>query len=351
MFRLLPGILLMVAIDDLSKLWAERALALYQPVPILGDLFRLTLGYNSGVAFGIFANSAGWPVLLSGIIILALLVGIVGVLVVGKLSRAAPWPLQLILGGAIANFADRLLDGRVTDFLDVGLGASRWPAFNLADSFIVLGVAALMLGLLAGELVLGALGWRWASRRYRLPCPSQLAWLVDDRLLGPLNLTRTELDRLGLRPGMRVLEVGPGPGRLLVPAARRVLPSGEVVGLELQPEMARRLGARAAREGLSNLTVVLGDAAERHFEPESFDLVYWSRYWGRSRTGSRLSYVPTRCSGRVESSPSRRPSPIPTTRPATRCCGWPGPLASSSRTCAGAGITTRRTSAKREVGK
>lgn len=131
---------------------------------------------------------------------------------------------------------------------------------------------SLDLALLA--TVLSALGWRWASRRFRLPCPSLLAWLVDDRLLGPLGLTRTELDRLGLRPGMRVLEIGPGPGRLLIPAARRVLPGGEVVGLELQPEMARRLEARAAEAGVSNLTVVLGDATEGHFPPESFDLVY-----------------------------------------------------------------------------
>jgi ubiquinone/menaquinone biosynthesis C-methylase UbiE len=89
-----------------------------------------------------------------------------------------------------------------------------------------------------------------------------------------LNLTRTELDRLKLKPGMRVLEVGPGPGRLLVPAARRVLPGGEVVGVELQPEMARRLRARAVTEAVSNLTVVVGDATERYCEPERFDLVY-----------------------------------------------------------------------------
>ena len=151
LYRLPLSLLLIVALDGLSKLWIERALASYQPVPIVGDLFRLTLGHNSGVAFGMFANSAWWPVLLSGIIILALLVWIVGAPVVGKLSRAALWPLQLILGGAVANFADRLPDGRVTDFLDAGLGTSRWPAFNLADSFIVLGVATLTLGLLLGR--------------------------------------------------------------------------------------------------------------------------------------------------------------------------------------------------------
>ena len=151
LYRSLLGLLLIVALDGLSKLWVERALALYQPVPIVGDLFRLTLGYNSGVAFGIFANSAGWPVLLSGIIILALLVWTAGALVASRFPPAVPWSLQLVLGGAIANFADRLPDGRVTDFLDVGLGASRWPAFNLADSFIVLGVTALTLVLVRGS--------------------------------------------------------------------------------------------------------------------------------------------------------------------------------------------------------
>jgi signal peptidase II len=59
-------------------------------------------------------------------------------------SQITAWPIGLFLGGAVANFVDRLPDGRVTDFLDVGIGAYRWPTFNLADSFIVLGVAIFM---------------------------------------------------------------------------------------------------------------------------------------------------------------------------------------------------------------
>ena len=67
----------------------------------------------------------------------------------GQLPRRAVWPLGLILGGAIGNFVDRLPDGLVTDFLDFGVGTLRWPTFNLADTFLILGVAlvALFIGI------------------------------------------------------------------------------------------------------------------------------------------------------------------------------------------------------------
>jgi signal peptidase II len=87
---------------------------------------------------------------VSGIIIAGLGAWVMHALRAGRLAPAASWPIGLILGGAIANFGDRLPDGRVTDFLDVGVGATRWPTFNLADSFIVLGVAA--LALIAGRI-------------------------------------------------------------------------------------------------------------------------------------------------------------------------------------------------------
>jgi ubiquinone/menaquinone biosynthesis C-methylase UbiE len=91
-----------------------------------------------------------------------------------------------------------------------------------------------------------------------------------DKLAG----TQTTLDRIGLQPGQRVLEIGPGPGRLLIPAARRVLPGGEVVGLDIQPGMLERLKMRAVQAGVSNLTAILGDAIQPHVQPESFDVVY-----------------------------------------------------------------------------
>jgi len=86
--------------------------------------------------------------------------------------------------------------------------------------------------------------------------------------------TDATLNRIGFRPGQRVLEVGPGPGRLLIPAARRVLPNGEVAGLDIQPGMIERLRTRALRAGVSNLTPVLGDVTTVDLPPARFDVVY-----------------------------------------------------------------------------
>jgi ubiquinone/menaquinone biosynthesis C-methylase UbiE len=132
------------------------------------------------------------------------------------------------------------------------------------------GARGLLLGAVIATIGL-SLAWRLASRRVSLPCPSSLAWLLE----GPTAIfTESELDRMDLRPGQRVLEVGPGPGRLLIPAARRVLPGGEVVGLELQRAMAERLDTRAAREGIGNYSIVLGNAQESLLDPESFDVAF-----------------------------------------------------------------------------
>ncbi|MCL4507811.1 MAG: signal peptidase II [Chloroflexi bacterium] len=145
MRRTLIPMLAVLLLDVLVKASAQQMLPPGESVPIAADLFRLTLGYNSGVAFGLFAGGGPWPLVMSGIIIVGLGIWVMRALRVGELPPAASWPIGLILGGAIANFGDRLPDGRVTDFLDVGVGATRWPTFNLADSFIVLGVALLVL--------------------------------------------------------------------------------------------------------------------------------------------------------------------------------------------------------------
>jgi len=144
-YRVIFTLLLVVGIDALSKFWAEGAFELYQPIPIIGQFFRLTLNYNTGVAFGLFANGGIWPLVVTGLIIVGLAAWLVRALHIDEIPPVASWPIGLILGGAIANFVDRLPDRRVTDLLDVGLESTRWPTFNLADSFIVLGVAILLL--------------------------------------------------------------------------------------------------------------------------------------------------------------------------------------------------------------
>ncbi len=125
-----------------------------------------------------------------------------------------------------------------------------------------------------GAVVLFFLGWRWASRVWSLPCPTLLAWVLDNPFYERLTGTEVTLQRMGLQPGQRVLEVGPGTGRLLIPAAQRVLPGGEVVGIDIQPGMVERLRERARRAQVGNLTAILGDATQPVVPEASFDLAF-----------------------------------------------------------------------------
>jgi ubiquinone/menaquinone biosynthesis C-methylase UbiE len=125
-----------------------------------------------------------------------------------------------------------------------------------------------------GVVVLFFLGWRWASRVWSLPCHTLFAWFLDSRFYERITGTEVTLRRMGLRPGQRVLEVGAGTGRLLVPAAQRVLPGGEAVGIDIQPGMVERLKERARRAQVSNLTAILGDATQPVVPEASFDLAF-----------------------------------------------------------------------------
>ena len=129
----------------------------------------------------------------------------------------------------------------------------------------------ILLGIVAFLAVFN-LGWRWASRIWSLPCPSLTAWRFDNPLFR--RLTRITLDRLKLRPGQRILEIGPGPGRLLIPATERVLPGGEAVGIDIQVGMIERLKRRAEKASVTNLRAILGDASQPHVPEGTFDLVF-----------------------------------------------------------------------------
>jgi len=139
-------IALLVAIaDQLSKIWIRSYLAIGQSLPETG-FFQLTHIHNTGAAFGIFRgqSSALTIVALVGVVILLLYV-LIGYhrfpsLHVG-LGKSA---LGLVLGGTIGNLIDRLRFGCVTDFIDIGI----WPAFNIADSAVVVGVIMFAYSLL-----------------------------------------------------------------------------------------------------------------------------------------------------------------------------------------------------------
>ncbi len=134
-----------LSLDALTKIWVEQTLILFQPVSFLGEWVRFTLGYNTGITFGLFADSGVLPLLITGTIILGMFIWTLFAIRGGEFSGTAVWLLGFILGGAVSNFLDRLLDGRVTDFLDIGIGTIRWYTFNLADVFIVFGTLLLLL--------------------------------------------------------------------------------------------------------------------------------------------------------------------------------------------------------------
>jgi ubiquinone/menaquinone biosynthesis C-methylase UbiE len=133
--------------------------------------------------------------------------------------------------------------------------------------------AALLIGGLIAGVILFFLAWQWASRVWPLPCPSVVGWALESPLYERITGTETTLSRIGLRPGQRVLEIGPGPGRILIPAARRILPGGEAVGIDIQPGMIERLRSRAAAAGVTNLAAMVGDATQPLVPAGSFDVV------------------------------------------------------------------------------
>ena len=139
--------LLVLVIDQASKVYFDSALQMYQQVVIIPDYFSWTLAYNTGAAFSFLADSAGWQRWLFALI--AVVVSAVLVVWLKRLGRDDTWlaiALALILGGALGNLYDRIAYGHVIDFI-----YTPWmmPAiYNVADMFIVtmmIGVALLVL--------------------------------------------------------------------------------------------------------------------------------------------------------------------------------------------------------------
>ena len=134
---------LVIVVDQVTKWWildffSERTSSI-EATPF----FNIVLVMNRGVSFGLVPIEAAWgPWLFTGIAAI-----IVAVLIVWLVRAAQPLlaiGIGLVIGGAIGNVVDRLRYGGVVDFLDFHLGAYHWPAFNVADTSIVLGVAALL---------------------------------------------------------------------------------------------------------------------------------------------------------------------------------------------------------------
>jgi len=114
----------------------------------------------------------------------------------------------------------------------------------------------LLLGL-AGIIVLVMFAWRFGSRRYTLPCPAWLRWVVElDNPFAKTNRAAEIVRHLELQPGLTVLDIGCGPGRVTIPVARAVGPQGQVVAIDLQEGMLSRAQVKAQAAGLSNIQFV-----------------------------------------------------------------------------------------------
>lgn len=130
-----------VAVDQVTKaIIVDNAAALRGGMPMFPG-FNLVFGRNDGVTFGLFGAAPWW-----GLVLLALAICVwLAIMLVRTESRLEAVAFGSILGGALGNIVDRFRYGAVTDFLDFYIGAAHWPAFNLADAFIVCGVVLMLV--------------------------------------------------------------------------------------------------------------------------------------------------------------------------------------------------------------
>ena len=129
--------------DQVTKYVVRSHLRLDQSVKVIGP-FTIHRVQNSGIAFGLFESATAIVTVLTAVAVGWMLVFFARA---GSRHPVLPAALGLLIGGSVSNLVDRVRLGHVTDFLDL----RWWPAFNLADSFIVIGVAILLLALVAAD--------------------------------------------------------------------------------------------------------------------------------------------------------------------------------------------------------
>lgn len=149
LFSLITVIGLMV--DQATKLYVDRVMVLHQSIPVIDGLFSFTYLRNRGAAFS-FLSDASWR--LPFFILVSLVAGIVILVAMKKMredQKMAQIALAMIFSGAFGNLIDRIRMGEVIDFIDVYWSTHHWPAFNVADSLICVGVVLIAFDMLQEE--------------------------------------------------------------------------------------------------------------------------------------------------------------------------------------------------------
>ena len=129
--------------DFATKAWVLAVFRPFESVEVTG-FFNLVLVFNTGAAFSFLANAGGWQKWFFIILALGISVWLMVMIRQHAAERLAPAAFALVLGGALGNVIDRIRFGMVVDFLDFHAAGWHWPAFNVADSAITVGVALLL---------------------------------------------------------------------------------------------------------------------------------------------------------------------------------------------------------------
>lgn len=136
---------LVIVVDQITKRVIDSAMQLHQTIELI-PYFQLTYMRNQGAAFSFLSGAGGWQRwFFIGLAIVASVFIFVWLRKLDPSRRREAVAWALVLGGALGNLIDRILYGYVIDFLDVYVGDWHWPAFNVADSAITVGVALLLL--------------------------------------------------------------------------------------------------------------------------------------------------------------------------------------------------------------
>jgi signal peptidase II len=148
---LLAAVAIIVPLDQLTKFYIDSRFRLHESVPVLENFFHITYVRNPGAAFGILADSAIRIPFFITVTLLAAL-GILWYLRhLSARQRLLQFSLSIIFAGALGNLIDRIRFGEVVDFLDFHWYEHHWPAFNVADSAITVGVGLMLLDLFFEE--------------------------------------------------------------------------------------------------------------------------------------------------------------------------------------------------------
>jgi signal peptidase II len=144
--------LLVVVLDQLAKAAVTSNLSPGESIQVIGDYLRIVYGQNTGALFGLFQDNAA----MFGLVSLAVIALIVLYHARAASSAYLTVTLGLLLGGALGNVIDRLRLGYVVDFVDAGIGTTRFYTFNLADSAISLAILLLLIAAIRPSLIEGS---------------------------------------------------------------------------------------------------------------------------------------------------------------------------------------------------